>query len=376
MPLIPDFRQLAVSDLHSLQPYQPGKPIEALARELGLTNILKLASNENPLGISPKARIALTTPLETLELYPDGSGYNLKQAIAHKFGIQAAQITLGNGSTDVLDMIARAYLGKIRSVVLSQYAFAVYRIASSLVGATLRIADANPPEHPTMPYGHNIDNLLAQVDTQTRVVFIANPNNPTGTWLRKDELHRLLQQIPNDVLVVIDEAYTEYVQDTDFPNSLEWLEAFPNLVITRTFSKIYGLAGLRVGYAVSHPAVADMLNRVRQACNVNTLALAAAEAALDDDAFIQDSVTTNAAGLQQWFDACAKHGWKYIPTVGNFITVDCERPATPVYESLLREGIIVRPMSAYQLPQHLRITIGTETQNNRCIEALRNLLFT
>lgn len=374
MQLTPDFRQLAVRDLHSQQPYQPGKSIEELGRELGLTNILKLASNENPLGISPKARAALTAPLETLELYPDGNGYSLKQAIAAKLGLPATQITLGNGSTDVLDMIARAYLDESRSVVFSQYAFAVYRISSSLVGATLRIALANPPEHPTMPYGHNVANLLAQIDASTRVIFIANPNNPTGTWLGKDELYALLQQVSKEVLVVLDEAYTEYVQDADFPNSLEWLEEFPNLIVTRTFSKIYGLAGLRVGYAISHPAIADMLNRVRQACNVNTLALAAAEAALDDDVFLQSSVATNAAGLQQWFAACADNDWKYIPTVGNFITVDFKRPAAPLYEALLREGIIVRPIGGYQLPRHLRITIGTEAQNSRCIEALQNLL--
>lgn len=374
MQLMPDFRQLAVRNLHAQQPYQPGKSIAELERELGITNILKLASNENPLGISPKARAALTDPLETLEQYPDGSGYSLKQAIATKFGLQSAQITLGNGSSDVLDMIARAYLDENHSAVFSQYAFAVYRISSSLAGATLRIARANPPEHPTMPYGHNLANLLAQIDAMTRVVFIANPNNPTGTWLNRDELYAFLQQVPTDVLVVLDEAYTEYVQDADFPNSLEWLEAFPNLIVTRTFSKIYGLAGLRVGYAISHPAIADMLNRVRQACNVNTLALAAAEAALDDDVFLQSSVATNAAGLQQWFAACADNDWEYIPTVGNFITVDCKRPAAPLYEALLQEGIIVRPIGGYQLPRHLRITIGTEAQNSRCIEALQNLL--
>ena len=374
MQLTPDFRQLAVRGLQSLQSYQPGKPIEELERELGLANILKLASNENPLGTSPKALAALSATLQTLELYPDGSGYRLKQAIAAKLGLHSSQITLGNGSSDVLDMIARAYLDEKRSVVFSQYAFAVYRITSSLVGANLRIAKANPPEHPTMPYGHNVASLLAQIDADTRVVFIANPNNPTGTWLGKQELYAFLQQVPRDILVVVDEAYTEYVQQADFPNALEWLEEFPNLVVTRTFSKIYGLAGLRVGYAVSQPAVADMLNRVRQAFNVNTLALAAAEAALDDDEFLQQSVATNAAGLQQWFSACADYNWDYMPTVGNFITVDCKCPAAPLYYTLLREGIIVRPIGGYRLPHHLRITIGTEAQNSRCIKALNKVL--
>ncbi|HRJ53551.1 MAG TPA: histidinol-phosphate transaminase [Candidatus Thiothrix moscowensis] len=369
-----DFQQLAVSGVQKLHPYQPGKPIEELERELGITNILKLASNENPLGASPKAQVALANPLKTLELYPDGSGYQLKAAIAQKLGLQSAQITLGNGSNDVLDMIARVYLDNSRAAVFSEYAFAVYPIVTLAVGAELRIAKANPPDHHTMPYGHNLPNLAAKIDDKTRLVFIANPNNPTGTWLGKDDLHRFLQRVPEDVIVVIDEAYTEYVQDAAFPNALAWLEEFPNLIVTRTFSKIYGLAGLRVGYAISNPAVADMLNRVRQPFNVNSLALAAAEAALDDDEFLKHSVMTNTAGLQQWFDACAEQGWEYIPTVGNFITLDCKRPAAPLYDALLREGVIVRPIGAYGLPHHLRITIGSESQNTRCINALKKVL--
>lgn len=369
-----DFRQLAVSGVQKLQPYQPGKPIEELERELGISNILKLASNENPLGASPKAQTALAAALKTLELYPDGSGYQLKAAIAQKLGLQSSQITLGNGSNDVLDMIARAYLDNSRAAVFSEYAFAVYPIVTLAVGAELRVAKANRPDHPAMPYGHNLPNIAAKIDANTRVVFIANPNNPTGTWLGKDDLYRFLQRVPEDVIVVIDEAYTEYVQDAAFPNALAWLEEFPNLVVTRTFSKIYGLAGLRVGYAASSPAVADMLNRVRQPFNVNSLALAAAEAALGDDEFLKHSVMTNTAGLQQWFDACAEQGWEYIPTVGNFITLDCKRPAAPLYDALLREGVIVRPIGAYGLPQHLRITIGSEPQNTRCINALKKVL--
>lgn len=369
-----DYRQLAVSGVQKLQPYQPGKPIEELERELGVTNILKLASNENPLGSSPKVQAALANPLKTLELYPDGSGYQLKAALAAKVGLQTSQITLGNGSNDVLDMVARAYLDNSRAAVFSEYAFAVYPIVALAVGAELRAAKANPADHATMPFGHNLPNLLAKIDAKTRVVFIANPNNPTGTWLDKAALHAFLQQVPPDVVVVIDEAYTEYVQEAAFPNALQWLDEFPNLVVTRTFSKIYGLAGLRVGYAASNPAIADMLNRVRQPFNANSLALAAAEAALDDDEFLQRSVQTNTAGLQQWFAACAEHAWAYIPTVGNFITIDCKRPAAPLYEALLREGIIVRPIGGYGMPQHLRITIGTEVQNSRCIKALQKVL--
>ncbi len=369
-----DFKKLAVTGVQALQPYQPGKPIEELERELGITNILKLASNENPLGASPKAQAAIATALKALELYPDGSGYQLKAAIADKFGLQSSQITLGNGSNDVLDIIARVFLDNSRAAVFSEYAFAVYPIVTQAVGAELQVAKANPPTHATMPYGHNLANLAAKITDKTRVVFIANPNNPTGTWLGKDELHRFLSRVPDDVIVVIDEAYTEYVTDPTFPNALAWLAEFPNLIVTRTFSKIYGLAGLRVGYAVSNPAIAEALNQVRQAFNVNTLALAAAQAALGDDDFLARSVATNKAGLQQWFAACADNGWEYIPTVGNFITLDMKRPAAPLYDALLREGVIVRPIGGYSLPQHLRITIGTEAQNTRCIKALQKVL--
>ena len=369
-----DFKQLAVTGVQALHPYQPGKPIEELERELGISNILKLASNENPLGASPQAQAALTAALKTLELYPDGSGYQLKQAIAEKFGLHSDQITLGNGSNDVLELIARAFLDNQRAAVISEHAFAVYQIVTQAVGAELQIAKANPADHQAMPYGHNLANLAAKITDKTRVVFIANPNNPTGTWLSTTALHSFLQRVPSDVIVVLDEAYTEYVQEAEFPNALTWLEEFPNLIVTRTFSKIYGLAGLRVGYAVSNPVIADLLNRVRQPFNVNSLALAAAQAALADDTFLQHSVDTNAAGLVQWRAACAENGWEYIPTVGNFITVDMQRPAAPLYDALLREGVIVRPIGGYGLPQHLRITIGTTAQNTRCIEALKKVL--
>ncbi len=374
MPSTVNYQSLALVGVQALSPYQPGKPIEELERELGITNILKLASNENPLGTSPKALAALTRPLTTLELYPDGSGYLLKEAIANKLGLQVKQITLGNGSNDVLELIARAFLAQGRSAVMSEFAFAVYPIVTQATGAELCIAKANPPEHVDMPYGHNLQNLLAKISDNTRLVFIANPNNPTGTWLGKEELLNFLQQVPSQVIVVIDEAYTEYVEDPEFPDALAWLAQFPNLIVTRTFSKIYGLAGLRVGYAAASPEIADILNRVRQPFNVNSLALAAATAALDDDAFLEQSKAVNSAGLQQWFAACAEENWEYIPTVGNFITLHLKRPAVAIYEALLREGVIVRPIAGYGLPQHLRITIGTEAQNQRCITALKKVL--
>ena len=369
-----DYRTLAVKGVQALQPYQPGKPIEELERELGIHNILKLASNENPLGASPKAKASLAKVIETLELYPDGSGYQLKAAIAEKFQLKPDQITLGNGSNDLLEIVAHAFLDEHSGAVMSEHAFAIYAIASQAVGAELQIAKANPPEHYSMPYGHNLVNMASKITDKTRVVFIANPNNPTGTWLNKAELHRFLERVPQDVIVLIDEAYTEYVSEPDFPNALHWLDEFPNLIVTRTFSKIYGLAGLRVGYAACSPQIADILNRVRQPFNVNSMALAAAQAALDDDDFLQQSVATNQAGLQQWFTACAEHSWEYIPTVGNFITINTKREALPLYHALLREGVIVRPIAGYGMPQHLRITIGTEAQNTRCIAALQKVL--
>ncbi|WP_298609131.1 histidinol-phosphate transaminase [uncultured Thiothrix sp.] len=374
MPSTVNYQSLALAGVQALSPYQPGKPIEELERELGITDILKLASNENPLGASPKALAALAKPLKALELYPDGSGYLLKDALANKLGLHAKQITLGNGSNDVLELIARAFLTQGRAAVCSEFAFAVYPIVTQATGAELRIAKANPPEHAEMPYGHNLQNLLEKISATTQLVFIANPNNPTGTWLGKAELLNFLQQVPQQVIVVIDEAYTEYVEDPEFPNALAWLAQFPNLIVTRTFSKIYGLAGLRVGYAASSPEIADILNRVRQPFNVNSLALAAATAALVDDAFLEQSKAVNSKGLQQWFAACAAENWDYIPTVGNFITIHLKRPAAPIYDALLREGVIVRPIGGYGLPEHLRITIGTEAQNQRCITALKKVL--
>ncbi|MCB1637222.1 MAG: histidinol-phosphate transaminase [Thiothrix sp.] len=369
-----DYQSLAVRGVQALQPYQPGKPMNELERELGIRNSLKLASNENPLGPSPRALAAITPVLKSLELYPDGGGFRLKAALADWLGVSPAQITLGNGSNDVLDIIGRCFLDPSRGAVFSEHAFAVYPIVTQSIGAALQVAKALPPDHPEMPYGHDLSAMRAQVDEKTRLIFIANPNNPTGTWLTGDALRAFLQALPANVIVVVDEAYIEYVEREDVPDSLAWLDEFPNLIVTRTFSKIYGLAGLRVGYAVSSPTIANLLNRVRQPFNVNALALVAAEAALSDEAHLRRSAVNNATGLQQWFAACAGQGWGYIPTIGNFISVDTGRTAAPVYQALLREGVIVRPVANYGLPRHLRITIGTEAQNARCIQALRKVL--
>lgn len=367
------FHHLAVAGVQGLQPYLPGKPIDELERELGISDILKLASNENPLGPSSNALRALQDPLQTLALYPDGNGFLLKHKLASVLGIQSEQITLGNGSNDVLDLLARSFLTTGRNAVFSEHAFAVYPIVTQAVGATAKVAAAHPAEH-NMPYGHDLEAMLALIDSNTRLVFIANPNNPTGTWVTADELERFMERVPHDVIVVVDEAYFEYVDEPEYPNTLLWIEHYPNLVVTRTFSKIYGLAGLRVGYAASSPEVADLLNRVRQPFNVNTLALAAASAAIEDEDQVFVSATVNRDGLQQWMQACEQYTWSYIPSVGNFICIDVGGDAQPVYDALLQQGIIVRPVANYKLPTHLRITIGTEAQNTRCIAALKQVL--
>jgi len=359
--------QLALPGVRKLTPYQPGKPIAELERELGLSDIVKLASNENPLGPGIEALKAMLRILEHAHLYPDGAGFELKAALAAKLGVAPAQITLGNGSNDVLELAARAFLSPDNAAVFSQHAFAVYPIVTQAVGARSCVA-------PARDYGHDLDAMAALVGADTRLVFIANPNNPTGTYLRRDALRGFLERLPGHVLAVVDEAYFEYVDAPDYPDALQWLGDFPNLIVTRTFSKAYGLAGLRVGYAVSSAEIADLLNRVRQPFNVNFLGLAAATAALSDDEHLRRTMELNRAGLGQLAGAFAGRGLPYIPSVGNFITVDVGRPAAPVYEALLREGVIVRPVANYGLPGHLRVTVGTAEQNEIFLAALNRVL--
>ena len=359
--------QLAVAGVKGLTPYQPGKPISELERELGITNIVKLASNENPLGPSPKALQAIASLLSELHLYPDGGGFALKASLSRHLSVLPEQITLGNGSNDVLDIIGRAFLGPGTAAVFSQHAFAVYPIVTQAVGAESRVAAARD-------YGHDLAAMAERVDEAVKVVFIANPNNPTGTQLGKAELYEFLKAVAPRCVVVVDEAYIEYADSPDFPNALDWLAEFDNLVVTRTFSKAYGLSGLRVGYAVSSPAVADLLNRVRQPFNVNSLALAAAAAALDDTAHLERTRVLNQQGMAQLTGAFEARGLTYIPSSGNFVTVDVGRPAGPVYQALLREGVIVRPVGNYGMPQHLRVTIGTEAENQVFLDALDRVL--
>ncbi|AHK79158.1 aspartate aminotransferase [Ectothiorhodospira haloalkaliphila] len=368
-----DFQALANAGVQKLMPYQPGKPVEELERELGISESIKLASNENPLGPSPRAIQALGSLLDQLAQYPDGNGFALRNRLAEKLGVEAECITLGNGSNDVLELIARAYLAPGRSAVFSAHAFAVYPLAVQAVGAEARVAAAHAPDH-AMPWGHDLAAMADQVTATTRVIFVANPNNPTGTWVDGQSLHDFIAAQPADTLVVVDEAYCEYVEEPDYPDATRWLAEFPNLIVTRTFSKIHGLAGLRIGYAVSHPQVADILNRVRQPFNTNALAQAAALEALDDDAHVRQSVQVNREGLQQLGQAFDERGLGYIPSVGNFICVDVGGEAEPVYQALLHQGVIVRPVGGYGLPRHLRVTVGRAHENRRFIDALDQVL--
>ncbi len=369
-----DFLSLAAPGVRTLQPYQPGKPESELRREYGLSDIVKLASNENPLGPSPKAMTAVREALGDLARYPDGNGFELKAALSAKLGISMSMLTLGNGSNDLLELVARAFLTPEHAAIFSEHAFAVYPIVTQASGATARVAKANSSDH-AMPHGHDPAALLVSIDDCARVMFIANPNNPTGTWLKTMELEALLAAVPESVIVVVDEAYHEYVEtEADCPSALRWLDRFPNLVVTRTFSKAYGLAGLRIGYAVSHPQVADLLNRVRQPFNVNSLALVAATAALDDVEHLERSRATNRAGIKQLQDACRQWGLSWLPSAGNFLCVDLGQPGREVFVELLKRGVIARPVDNYGLPRHLRISIGTEAENARWIEAMHDIL--
>ena len=366
------FLNLATPGIQALQPYLPGKPVAELEREYGITDAVKLASNENPFGPSPLALAAAREVLEDLSRYPEGSGWLLAGRLAGLHGLERDRVTLGNGSNDVLDIIARVFLTPAHEAVFSQYAFAVYPIAVQAAGAKARIAPAHDGSKGPA-YGHDLDAMYALVGPDTRLVFIANPNNPTGTWLESNALEAFISSLPAHVMVVVDEAYFEYVDKPGYPDASAWLQRFPNLIVTRTFSKAYGLAGLRVGYALSHPDVADLLNRVRQPFNVNMVAQVAALAALDDSEYLQHVVQRNREGMQQLLAGFGGLGLPYIESAGNFVAVETGR-GLQRYEALLQRGVIVRPIANYGMPDHLRVTVGRADENARLLAALEQVL--
>jgi histidinol-phosphate aminotransferase len=367
------FTDLAAPGVRALHPYQPGKPVAELEREIGIRDAVKLASNENPYGPSPLAVAAATQALQDIARYPESGGYLLTERLAGMHRVSPQCITLGNGSNDVLDLVARVFLTPDHAAIYSQYAFAVYPIVVQAAGAHAHVAAAHDGSHGPA-YGHDLAAMNELIGSNTRLVFIANPNNPTGTWLNSDELQGFIAGLPAHVMVVVDEAYFEYVDNPQYPDTSKWLEQFPNLIVTRTFSKAYGLAGLRVGYSLSHPEVAGLLNRVRQPFNVNQPAQAAALAALDDQAHVEAAVRHNHTGLQQLASGFERLGLSYIESAGNFIAFETARPGVDVYNDLLQEGMIVRPVANYGMPHHLRVTVGLEAENQRFLGALEKVL--
>lgn len=362
-----DFLAQANPGLRQLSPYQPGKPVDELERELGISNIIKLASNENPLGAGEAAQRAARSACNELHLYPDGSGFKLKHKLAENLSVPMNQITLGNGSNDLIELVAHAFLGPGDEAVLSEHAFAIYKLVTIAASATT-------VEVPARFYGHDLNAMAEAITPNTRVVFVANPNNPTGTWFHEKALEAFLAQVPENVIVVLDEAYFEYVEESRYPNGLDFIRRYPNVIVLRTFSKIHGLAALRVGYGVSHEDLADILNRIRQPFNCNSLGQAAAIAALDDDSHIEDSKGLNTAGLAQLAEGCDQLGLEYIPTVANFLAINCGTESAPVFQSLLQEGVITRPIAGYGLPNHLRVTAGLARENERFLAAIAKVL--
>ncbi|HDL5699427.1 TPA: histidinol-phosphate transaminase [Mannheimia haemolytica] len=361
------FINIANEGVKSLSPYQAGKPIEELERELGIQNIIKLASNENPFGFPESAKKAILNQLDDLTRYPDSNGFELKTTIAQKFGVQANQITLGNGSNDLLELFAHTFAGEQDEIIYSQYAFIVYPLVTKAINAVAR-------EIPAKNWGHNLDAFLAAITEKTKLIFIANPNNPTGNFLTQAEIEGFLAKVPTNVIVVLDEAYTEFTASQERVDSFGLLAKYPNLIVSRSLSKAYGLAGLRIGYAVSNPEIADLLNRVRQPFNCNSLALASAIAVMNDDEFVKKVAENNRLEMARYEAFCQANGLEYIPSKGNFITIDFKRPAAPIYEALLREGVIVRPIAGYGMPNHLRISIGLPQENERFFTALLKVI--
>ena len=365
---LPDPSLLAPEYIRSLGRYVPGKPVGELAREFGLTasNIVKLASNENPRGPSPAVRAAIAAATDEVCRYPDGDAFELKAALSARLRVSPFQLVLGNGSNDVLELVTQAFLRPGDHAVYAQHAFVVYPLATQARGAT-------GIEVPARDYGHDLAAMRSAITPQTRIVFIANPNNPTGTWIASEPLRAFIASVPANVLVVLDEAYNEYLESGERAESAAWIAEHPNLIISRTFSKAYGLAALRVGYGVMDAKVADMMNRVRQPFNVNALAQAAAVAALADTGYVDESRALNSAGMHQLREGLRALGLTYVPSHANFLLVRVGDGAA-IYQRLLEQGVIVRPVAGYGLPEFLRVTVGLPAESRRFLDAMAAVL--
>lgn len=350
-----------------LIPYVPGKPVEELERELGITGAIKIASNENPIGPSPLALEAIRKTLESINRYPDGDAFYLKHKLAKSLGVKPERLIFGNGSNDVIDVAARTFLSPGDEAVMGEHAFIVYPIVTKLAGANAVIS-------PMPRHTHDLKDMYSRITPRTKAVFIANPNNPTGTMVPREELEWFLDKVPGDVLVLIDEAYFEYVEAPDYPDSLDYTGSGTSIITVRTFSKIYGLAGLRIGYGVGHEAMISDMQKSRHPFNTSSLAQAAAMAALDDYDHVEKSKKVNREGLAYLSDELAKLGLPFAPSYTNFILLDLGHDPMPVYNALLREGVIVRPVGIYGLKTHLRVSIGLKEENERFIRALKKVL--
>ena len=352
--------------IRSLIPYEPGKPIEEVEREYAISNSIKLASNENPLGPSPKALAAIRAKLDQLHLYPDGDCFYLKNGVAQKLGVGPEQLIFGNGSNEIIELAARTFLRPGDEVVMARQAFVVYQLIVQAVGAKGK-------QVPLRDYTHDLGAIADAVTPQTKMVFLANPNNPTGTIFRRDQWEKFLGKVSKDVLLIVDEAYFEYVQAADYPDSLKYHEPGRPILTLRTFSKLYGLAGLRIGYGVGAQEIVSLMQRVRQPFNVNAPAQWGALAALDDAEHIKRSLELNRQGLDYLQGELGKLGLDFVPSHGNFILVRVGK-GQEVFKQLLSQGVIVRPMGGYQFPEHVRVTVGTMAENRRFIEALQKVI--
>ena len=369
-----DPKRYCTKGLLNFKPYQPGTSAKDLEQKLKSNKLIKLSSNENLLGPSPQAIEAIQGFCKQSHLYPDGSGSKLKTKLAQRHCVSQAQITLGNGSNELLEFAARCFLDSNKNAVFSKHSFAVYSLATQLVGAKAYEAAAQPTTN-KMAYGHALDAMLNLIDNNTALVYIANPNNPTGTWLTESEIRDFLEAVPESVVVVIDQAYAEYAMNQkDYPNAVCWLEAFPNLIVTQTFSKLFALAGLRIGYALSSAEIATLFNFMRQPFNINSLAQEAALVSLDDSAHIKKSIQANQKGIQYLERECERLGLVCLPSAANFLCIEVGKHARQIYQALLQHGVIVRPIENYQLPLHLRVTVGLEKHNECFIKALDDIL--
>lgn len=350
-------------NIMKIQPYEPGRPIDDVKRELGLRSVIKLASNENPIGPSPKAVRAVKQSLGEIHRYPDGGSYYLLETLAGHLNLSKKQIIFGNGSNEIIELASRAYLGEGDKVLLAEPSFLVYKLVAQAVGAKQVTV-------PLKDFRYDLEAMARKVSRRIRIVYIANPDNPTGSYVTAKELDWFLKKVSSDTLVILDEAYWEFVDAGDFPKSFRHLNR-GNVLILRTFSKAYGLAGLRIGYGVASPAVIDALHRTRQPFNVNSVAQTAAAAALKDKTYLKKTQTVVRKGKEFWYRELDRMGLEYVPTQTNFILVNVRQSGAALFQRLLKKGIIIRDMKAYGLEQFVRITIGSEEENRRCLRALQ-----